>query len=418
MKHSTFAVAAIAVLLAAVSCEKSAKTISISVKIDETNIKAAQIPSPESYSVTISNFATGAAVETSTENGVALAEGLVPGVYSITASGLSGKDGFSYTITGSSSNVDLLNDGDVVNISVDAVKEAALVFKEIYYTGCEFKSVDEESGTETVNRYFRDQFYEIYNNSTQTVYADGLCISTTLYANYDNSVIYEWPIENADKYVFCDTVWQIPGDGTQYPIEPGESFVIAQWGTNHKDKSLTDGGSPVDLSGAEFEAVEKETTTWNGITLTDNAAVNMKQVIDADGYQMPQWLTSVSGARYVLFKPASPLKNEDFITASNNDWGGVGREIPVSEIIDAVQSVSDETNMAFLGLPAILDAGGIYCSGIYTSESIARKLQETREDGTAVYQDTNNTSNDFEVKSDPTVRRNGAKVPSWNTWIK
>ena len=77
-----------------------------------------------------------------------------------------------------------------------------------------------------------------------------------------------------------------------------------------------------------------------------------------------------------------------------------------------------EDNMAYLGLPTVLDAGGIYCSGIYTTESIARKVKETRADGTVVYQDTNNTTNDFEVKSDPTVRRNGAKVPAWNTWIK
>ena len=52
------------------------------------------------------------------------------------------------------------------------------------------------------------------------------------------------------------------------------------------------------------------------------------------------------------------------------------------------------------------------------SESIARKVKETREDGTVVYQDTNNTTNDFEVKKDPQLRRNGAKVPSWNSWIK
>ena len=418
MKHSAIALAAIAVIMTAVSCNKSAKTISVSVKVDETKLTEAGVPSPESYSVTLSNFSTGASVEAATENGVASAAGLVPGVYSITVSGASTKDGFSYTIAGSSSNVDLLNDGEEVSVSVDAVKEAALVFKEIYYTGCKFTSTDETSGTETTTNYFRDQFYEIYNNSDQTVYADGLCISTTIYANNDYSIIYEWPIDNADQYVFCDTVWQIPGDGTQYPIQPGESFIIAQWGTNHKAESLTNGASPVDLSGAEFEAVEKESTTWNGITLTDNAAVNMAQVIDADGYQTPQWLTSVSGARYVLFKPVTPLKNSDFITATNNDWAGVGREIPVSEVIDAVQSVASEDNMAYLGLPTVLDAGGIYCSGIYTTESIARKVKETRADGTVVYQDTNNTTNDFEVKSDPTVRRNGAKVPAWNTWIK
>ncbi len=321
----------------------------------------------------------------------------------MTVSGYQAKDGFTYTIAGAESGISLLSNNDEVSVLVDAVKESALVFKEIYYEGCG-------------NYYFRDQFYEIYNNSTEVVYADGLCIAETVFANYDKSIIYEWPIENADQYVFVQTVWQIPGEGTTYPVQPGESFVIAQWGANHTAKELSDGASPVDLSGAEFEAIEKETTTYSGLVLTDNPAVNMAKVVMAS-YAMPQWLTSVSGSRYVIFKPAEPLKNEDFITATNADYNGVGREIPISEIIDAVQTVSDETDMAILGLPTVLDAGAIWCSGPYKVESISRKVKETRADGTVVYQDTNNTTNDFEVQAVPQVRRNGAKVPSWNTWI-
>ena len=403
MKHSAIAVLALAVL-AAVGCQKSGtKTISVNIRVDESKIEAAGVPSPESYEIRLSNFATGITVDLQTENGVATATGVVPGLYDVTVSGYQAKDGFTYTIAGAESGISLLSNNDEVSVLVDAVKESALVFKEIYYEGCG-------------NYYFRDQFYEIYNNSTEVVYADGLCIAETVFANYDKSIIYEWPIENADQYVFVQTVWQIPGEGTTYPVQPGESFVIAQWGANHTAKELSDGASPVDLSGAEFEAIEKETTTYSGLVLTDNPAVNMAKVVMAS-YAMPQWLTSVSGSRYIIFKPSEPLKNEDFITATNADYNGVGREIPISEIIDAVQTVSDETDMAILGLPTVLDAGAIWCSGPYRVESISRKVKETRTDGTVVYQDTNNTTNDFEVQAVPQVRRNGAKVPSWNTWI-
>lgn len=391
-------------VLAMVGCQKTGtKTISINVKVDETKIAAAGIPSPESYEVKISNFATGSVIETTTENGLATATGIVPGVYTVTVSGSQNQGGFIYTIAGSESNASLLADGDEVTVKVDAVKEAALVFKEIYYTGVK-------------DFYFRDQFYEIYNNSTEVVYADNLCIAETIFASYDKSIIYEWPIENADQYVFVKVVWQIQGDGHSYPIKPGESFVISQWATNHKAESLSKGVSPVDLTGAEFEAIEKESTAPSGLVLTDNPAINMKKVIQA-GYAMPQWLTSVSGSQYIIFKPSKPLKNEDFITATNADYNGVGREVLISDVIDAVQTVSDETGMNVLGLPKVLDAGAIWCSGQYVGESIARKIKETRPDGTKVYQDSNNTTNDFEVKKDPQVRRYDAKVPSWNTWI-
>lgn len=392
-------------VLAMVGCQKTGtKTISINVRVDEAKIVAAGIQSPDSYDVTVSNFATGSTIEAKTENGLATATGIVPGVYTVTVSGSQNQGGFIYTIAGSESNVSLIADGAEVVVKVDAVKEAALVFKEIYYTGVK-------------DFYFRDQFYEIYNNSTEVVYADNLCIAETIFASYDKSIIYEWPIENADQYVFVKVVWQIQGDGHSYPIKPGESFVISQWATNHKAESLSKGVSPVDLTGAEFEAIEKESTAPSGLVLTDNPAINMKKVIQA-GYAMPQWLTSVSGSQYIIFKPSKPLKNEDFITATNADYNGVGREVLISDVIDAVQTVSDETGMNVLGLPKVLDAGAIWCSGQYVGESIARKIKETRPDGTKVYQDSNNTTNDFEVKKDPQVRRYDAKVPSWNTWIR
>ena len=403
MKQSAITLLVLAALAAA-GCQKTVtKPISINVKVDETKIAEAGIKSPDSYDVTILNFATGTAIEAKTENGLATATGIVPGVYTVTVSATQNEGGFTYTIAGSESNASLLADGDEVTVKVEAVKEAALVFKEIYYTGVK-------------DFYFRDQFYEIYNNSTEVVYADSLCIAETIFASYDKSVIYEWPIENADQYVFAKVVWQIQGDGHTYPIKPGESFVISQWATNHKAESLSKGVSPVDLTGAEFEAIEKESTAPSGLVLTDNPAINMKKVIQA-GYSMPQWLTAVSGSQYIIFKPSKPLKNENFITATNADYNGVGREILISDIIDAVQTVSDETGMNVLGLPKVLDAGAIWCSGQYVGESIARKIKETRPDGTKVYQDSNNTTNDFEVKKDPQVRRYDAKVPSWNTWI-
>lgn len=391
-------------VLATIGCQKTGtKTITVNVKVDEEKVVAAGITAPESYDVKISNFATGVTIEAKTENGIATATDIIPGVYSVSVSATQNQGGFTYTIAGSEGNVSFLADGDEVTVKVDAVKEAALVFKEIYYTGVK-------------DYYFRDQFYEIYNNSTDVAYADGLCIAETIFASADKSIIYDWPIENADQYVFVKVVWQIPGDGQTYPIKPGESFVIAQWATNHKADNLSKGLSPVDLTGAEFEAVEKETTAPSGLVLTDNPAINMKKVIQA-GYSMPQWLTSVSGSQYILFKPSVELKNADFITATNADYNGVGREVLISDIIDAVQTVSDETGMNVLGLPTVLDAGAVWCSGIYVGEGIARKIKETRPDGTNVYQDTNNTSNDFEVRKDPQVRRYGAGVPSWNTWI-
>lgn len=408
MKKVLFMVMAAAAAVSITSCDPSENTvsaISANVIIDESGLDEGV--SVETYVVTFTNVYTGLTVATGSENGIATAEELTPGLYNILVSGQY-IDGTVYIISGSATNVNINTDGQNITVTVASSEQSALIFKEIYYSGC------------GDNYYFRDQFYEIYNNSDETVYVDGMCIAETIFADGTFTVRYQYPIENQDYYVFVNNViWQIPGNGTDYPVEPGESIVIAQWGTDHRVESLSAGDSKVDLSGADFEALEGESEMFDGTVITDNVAINMIAVVNPRGYSTPQWLTSVSGSQYIIFKPTSPLRTSDFLVATNDDTGmSTALEIPISYVIDAVQAVSGPERLNFLGLPTMLDAGTIWVDspGSYTGQSISRKILSTEDDGRVVYQDTNNTSSDFQVNDTPVVRRNGVGVPSWNTW--
>ena len=412
MKKILSIILAAALAALTVSCTEEAKVIapvSVSVQIDDSELDEAIIP--ESYEVIITNFATSIETKATTENGVAVFDKVVPGIYKVTATAVVSDGSYSYTITGATDEAEFLANGDKVMLKVTAAKESALIFKEIYY-----------SGPKSENYYMRDQFYEIYNNSNATVYADGLCIAETIFAEYDFSVIYKYevPGKNADDYVFSQLIWQIPGDGTQYPIKPGESIIIAQWATDHTSDKLSKGDSKMNLTGAEFEAFCGESEAYGGIMLTDEQAINMKMAVNASGRPPIQWLTSVSGSRYILFRPSTPFRQDNFCVPTNAEYPTykMAHEVLITDVIDAVQAIEDATVMQHLGLPAVLDAGAIWCSKSYSGESISRKVKETLEDGRVIYQDTNNTTNDFEVNAAPEIRRNGAKVPSWNTWIK
>lgn len=414
MKKTLIAIALIASIITLPSCSKEGvKTVSASALIDESGLSSS-VTKPDNYSVTFTNISTTSEVTVVTENGTAAVSGLVPGIYKVTATATTVSGGFTYTISASESSASIVDDGTKITLKVAASKESALLFKEIYYTGCTFKDT-----TGTAADYFRDQYYEIYNNSDQTVYADSLCIAETRYAYYDFSFMYTWNIPNPENYVFCSIIWQMPGTGKDYPIKPGESIIVAQWATNHKAKNLTNGGSPVDLSGAEFEAITKSRTLWNGIVITDGPAINMTKAVNSDGYDIAQWLTPVTGGAYVIFKPSTPLKNSDFITATNATWGNTGREVPLTDILDGVQAVEKASRATTLGLPSSVDAGYIFLSkGSYTGQSISRKVAGKTADGRVILQDTNNTTNDFQIQDTPTIRRDGAGKPSWNTWAK
>ena len=413
MKKFFIAILAAIAAITMVSCEeKGPEAITISVNVDESGLEG--VSSPETYQIALTNFSTAEVMTANTENGVAVFEGVLPGIYKVTASATVTEGAFSFTLTGAADKAEFLSEGDKLTLQISAVKEAALIFKEIYYSGC--KIGDGEWDT-----YFRDQFYEIYNNSNETVYADGLCLAETKFSkDTDFSFKLIVDIPNADDYVYTQKVWQLPGDGTQYPIQPGESIVIAQWGTNHTDPSLTNGKSPVNLKGADFEAFVKA-ISMGSITLTDEAAINMNLVSNALPYMPPMWLTPVSGTRYIIFKPSSPIRTSDFLKPTNVE-GTLENliEIKISDIIDGVEAIENEKRLETLGLPDVIDAGAIYVSapGSYTGESISRKIKEKLEDGRIIYQDTNNTTNDFVVNKTPQIRRNNAGVPSWNTWNK
>ncbi len=396
---------AIFALAAAVfaSCNKNqVKTFTVTVTLAPEAVDG--VTTPESFDVTLTNTSTLATVTLKSENNKAVFTEVLSGVYNITASAKASKGGSAYIYSGAANNVSVLEDV-TQNVSVSATKSSALIFKEIYYTGAPGD-----------NYYFRDQFYEIYNQSDATVYADGLCIAETVFANYDYTTFYAWDIPSPEKYVFCQVIWQMPGNGTDYPIKPGESFVVAQWAVDHRASELSAGNSVVDLSGAEFEAVTGETTTWTGLVLTDNAAINMNKAVNAAGYDMPQWLTSVSGSTYIIFNPSTPLRNENFILADNGYTEAL--EVALTDILDGVQAGADETRASTLGLPVSVDAGFKYCSDSYSGQSIARKKTGTTADGRPIFQDTNNTTDDFEIFDTPTIRRYGVGRPSWNTWAK
>ena len=397
MKKSIMFIAALGMLVAAASCRKDTVVpVSFTVNVDESAL--VDVPLPEAYTVSLTNLSTAEVTTMETENSVATFSSVVPGLYTVSALASASENGVSYNFSGTASSVEISVEGQEVTIAVTAAESGSLVFKEIYYA-C--------SG----DYYIREQFYEVYNNSDVTVYLDGLCIAEIDYYDQITKAPYNWQIENPEKYVFASDVWQIPGDGTSYPLEPGESVVIAEWATDHSMESLNPGSAIGDLSSADFEAITGETTVGTTV-ITDNAAINMEHPVMA--YSLPQWLTSTGGATMVIFYPEYELNSENMIAAEGL-YGGA-REIPVEWILDGVNAVSDATMIQYKGLPDNIDAGTIWVDEAYSGQSIARKISETKEDGRIVYMDTNNTTNDFEVMDKPEIRRNGAKIPSWNTW--
>lgn len=362
------------------------------------------ITNTEGLKVVFENFTEGFRKEDALGADVTAVDGLIPGLYSINVSGrVEDANGDVYYLNGAKINFPVTKNDILVEIDVAGLKVSPLVFSEIFFAG-------------TTPFYFRNQFYEVYNNSTDTIYLDGLCFAN-LTPTTATTTLPRWPEEDGNNFAYAERIWKVPGNGTQYPLAPGESFSMAQFAANHQLPQYSP-TSPIDCSASEFEF------NMNNPNFPDQPAFDMEHVFyngNAGKGTLPQYLVSVFGGAYVIFRvpegetydpvnnPA--LKTRNLASASTS----VFAKIPIRYVLDAVEAGHNENMIAAKRVPSVLDAGMTYVGATYNSLGVARKVSDQKnDDGTPIYLDTNNSTEDFERGVVPQFRRHGSKMPAWN----
>ncbi|WP_025741776.1 DUF4876 domain-containing protein [Aquimarina pacifica] len=377
----------------------------------------------EDVTISLTNTTTGEIFETSTnENGTAIFDQLEIGLYAAIATLTLTKEEFEnklgytpdteeVTFNGAQENIVINVNVTSTNIELTTGKIGDLLIKQVYYAGSGFDGAS-----------FRDQFIEIYNNSNEILYADGLLVAQ-VYGSIFTGVA-DYTLENGqfdwtkspsnqvgadanDKYAYADFVYQIPGNGTTYPINPGEGIVIATNAYNHKEtliesdgweSTVTDPSLTIDLSEADFEGylVDYITSsdgypgTWD---VQNNNVPDLEIIHFKSGKDM---VLNTGGAdSFVIFTHDTPNDLPTYLSPDTSD-DSLYMQIPVENIVDAVEvNTEDPTNLYPRQLPTALDAGYAYVpNGYFSSQSVIRKV-EKEVNGRKVLFDTNNSSVDF-----------------------
>lgn len=355
---------------------------------------------PEGYSEPVSE---GATVEmtnrtrdttltaVTNENGVAVFEKLSPGPYDLSASReLAPSEAATVTETRRAS-VDLSAtlptqtlegpSDSPLEVQLGKTGVGTFVFSEVYYTGSELPNGD---------TYFRDQFFELYNNTDETLEADNLYIGVVHGASGQINPGTEPTPFPTDEAAYVESVWQVPDDNVT--VDPGETLVIAQHGINHSGDPNGNPDSPVDLSDADFEMY-----TGNDEDTDVNGVPNMKRVYFNGGFYS---LVPVFGPALVLFR------TDNFEALERKPVPGVSFyndriRVPNDLIIDSFEALQGPNSGDYMRIPLDVNAGFVSAGDTYTSES-AERLIDTEVNGRPVLKNTNNTGNDFEITDTPT----------------
>lgn len=279
-------------------------------------------------------------------------------------------------------------------------RSGSIVIKEIYCGGC-LKLPQE--GT-----YQADQYFILHNNDFNVQYLDGLCFGTL--SPYNSNGANPWLTKDpatgestlVDFLPVIQAIWQFPGDGDDFPLQPGEDAVVCARGAiDHTIQyplsvNLNREGFFVCYNNTYFPNTMFHPAPGDKIS-TDRYLDVVIKTGKANAYTL-----SNSSPTLVLFK-AEGMTIQEFVGITDNMTPVPGSlsdyvvKVPFEWVIDAVEVFDARSANNTKRLVPSLDAGYVLQTDTYLGRSLMRKTDEamTASAGYEVLTDTNNSLNDF-----------------------
>lgn len=283
------------------------------------------------------------------------------------------------------------------------VEPGELVLDEIFFSGFKIPESDNSDSVEG------DQYIKITNTTSETLYADGVIFAISETNSQVTSTGAYWAYPDLPDGIGVNTIYQIPGEGTDVPVEAGKSIVLAINAQNFKAEN----GVGCDLSKADFEFYDTGNEDWPD---TDNP-----DVPNLFNWFKSSWsYTSLHDRGYESYAIAMPpvgmtsgnfMKTHAWNSQRVMDFNGYHFEqdiedayiIPNDWVLDAVNCAVIE-DLGTLAFNATVDAGYTNVSTIDRDPARYGKSVLRKRDSDGKIVDTNNSTNDFEVCTSPTMK--------------
>ena len=312
------------------------------------------------------------------------------GLYRINLSGKTDKEVFN-----AAADKIVLSGKDLgVNLNVIVSKAGSVVIKEIYCGGC--KKYPQEGD------YQADQYIILHNNDYKVQYLDGICFGTL--SPYNATGSNPWVDESGlpEFIPVIQAVWQFPGDGDDFPLQPGEDAVMCLRGAIDHTVQYP---LSVNLNKPDYFVCYNPTYFTN--TAYHPAPGNL---ISQDRYldvviktgQANAYTMSNSSPAVVIF-PAEGMTIQEHVLNPDNviqvPSSNVDRvvKVPFDWVLDAVEVFDGRSAANQKRLVSSLDAGYITLTDVFLGHTLMRSVDEaaTAVAGYEILADTNNSLNDF-----------------------
>lgn len=290
-----------------------------------------------------------------------------------------------------------LTDGDVtLPLPLTYSRPGRLIIKEIYCGGC---SKAPEEGT-----FQSDKYFIIHNNSYEPLPLDGLCFG--MLDPYNSNSVNVWTDAegNFREYApLCESVWRFPGGGTDFMLDAGgDAVVVVNGAVDHAAQYPLS----VNLNHEDYfvcyDPILFANVTYHPAPGDRIDPSRYMEVVRKTG-QSNAFPMSINSPTVVLFRApegtdiAEYLNNDELAIVQKPGASMRCMKIPWEWITDGVEVYNGSATGNYKRLADDVDAGFVTLSRSFTGHTLHRRLDEaaTAAAGYEIYQDTNNSSNDF-----------------------
>lgn len=363
------------------------------------NFTGEGIATYKTLDISIKEINTGAITEFTIQNTNAHSIELPFGSYNITVNGIVVSTDSEQINVGATAVTDIKVNATNITIPLLAKRFGNdFIIEEVFFTGVR---------TPDNKNYNSSRYFKITNNTDKVLFADQLIIGQSEFLTTDdkNPTPYYKNLSFAVKGVMV-----LPGNGNQYPIQPGDFFVIADNAIDHKQNTST----AYDLHNADFEFP----STNPALGQVDNPSVPNADIIYSQTNFNMFLMHNRGFESYVLARFPAGENTGTFLQSQKYDYTYVNSagnvtarsayKIPNSWIVDGVNN-SIPTDFVHTLTSASIDAGWTSVGSMNNDatrygKSVRRKVIGKTSEGRNVYKDTNNSTLDFVKDSQPSLK--------------
>jgi len=295
-------------------------------------------------------------------------------------------------------SIRILSDGSMIRLKAYCnIESDDLIISEIFFSG-----TLQNSG----NQYYGDDYIKLYNNTDHIVYADGLTLFETKFLTTQK---LDFNPDIMSEAVTVHALYIIPGTGKEHPVNPGEYVLLADVGIDHR----TVNPNSFSLEHADWEWYDVSTKP-NNLDIDSQCVPNLDKWYC---YTLSFWLLHNRGFKaYGIAR--IPIDKESYLrdywytydyelvtNAGTFPMSQSAYRIPNGWVVDVV-NCSVESEWQWNVTSPQLDMGWTGCGTIDKDKTryfhaVRRKLLYVKDNGQAVFKDTNNSSVDFNSHTTP-----------------